>query len=62
VCEQLPGSLRITSLVGVGGWRNEELAVTGKALNKLGLASLPDLVDALSTRIRQREGQHQQQG
>lgn len=48
---QMPGSVRIAGLVGVGGWKDGELAVTSRSLNGLGLDSLTALVDALHERI-----------
>lgn len=48
---QMPGSVRIAGLVGVGGWKDAELAVTSRSLNGLGLDSLTALVDALHERI-----------
>lgn len=50
---QMPGSVRITSLVGVGGWKDTELAVTSRSLNGLGLDSLTMLVESLHERIAQ---------
>lgn len=54
---QVPGSLRLTSLVGVGGWKDTELAVTCKEANACMLesqgeeASLTKLVEDLYQRI-----------
>lgn len=48
---QMPGSVRITSLVGVGGWKDGELAVTARSLNGLGLESLMALVESLQERL-----------
>jgi chromosome segregation ATPase len=48
---QMPGSVRIAGLVGVGGWKDGELAVTSRSFNGLGLDSLTALVDALHERI-----------
>ncbi len=47
----MPGSVRIAGLVGVGGWKDRELAVTSRSLNGLGLDSLTALIDALHDRI-----------
>lgn len=47
----MPGSVRIAGLVGVGGWKDCELAVTSRCLNGLGLDSLTALIDALHERI-----------
>jgi len=48
---QMPGSVRIVGLVGVGGWKDTDLAITSRSLNGLGLESLTALVDALHERI-----------
>jgi hypothetical protein len=47
----MEGSLRLTSLVGVGGWRDSDLGVLCKSLNHAGIASLPDLVAKLYDHI-----------
>ncbi len=48
---QMPGSVHITSLVGIGGWKDAELAVTSRSLNGLGLESLTALVEGLQERL-----------
>lgn len=52
---QMPGSVRIVSLVGIGGWKDADLAVTARSLNGLGLGSLTALVEGLQERLAEQD-------